>query len=163
MSVIVYHGSAMVVEKPNCGIGRDNLDFGKGFYVTDLRKQAERWAKSVAFKRDSDAIINVYELDREAILASYRCLIFTAYDEQWLNFIVANRDGGSAYKDYDYVEGGVADDRVIDTINLYIGGLLDMEAALKRLSLFQPNNQICLLKQTLVEKYMKFIGYERAK
>lgn len=34
----VYHGSVDIVREPKCYAGRDNLDFGKGFYVTDLRK-----------------------------------------------------------------------------------------------------------------------------
>ena len=40
----VYHGATCIVEKPLCHIGRDNLDFGKGFYVTDLKEQAISWA-----------------------------------------------------------------------------------------------------------------------
>ena len=30
----VYHGSTQAVEYPLVGVGRENLDFGKGFYVT---------------------------------------------------------------------------------------------------------------------------------
>ena len=30
--MILYHGSTYVVETPDVRIGRDNLDFGKGFY-----------------------------------------------------------------------------------------------------------------------------------
>ena len=43
----VYHGATHIVESPLCHIGRDNLDFGKGFYVTDIRKQAINWATRV--------------------------------------------------------------------------------------------------------------------
>lgn len=38
----VYHGSTQVVKCPLAGIGRENLDFGKGFYVTGIYAQAER-------------------------------------------------------------------------------------------------------------------------
>ena len=41
----VYHGSTVVVESPLVSIGRENLDFGKGFYTTDLKEQAEAWIK----------------------------------------------------------------------------------------------------------------------
>lgn len=44
---------------------------------------------------------------------------FTAYDKDWLDFIVGNRQGKNPAKDYDYIEGGIANDRVIDTVNLY--------------------------------------------
>ena len=40
----VYHGSTAVVENPLVGAGRNNLDFGCGFYVTDLEEQAISWA-----------------------------------------------------------------------------------------------------------------------
>jgi hypothetical protein len=160
MSITVYHGAVEIIEKPICKIGRDNLDFGKGFYLTDIKEQAIRWAKSVAFKRNAGPIINSYELDKDAILTTFRCKIFSDYNAEWLDFVVANRNGYAAYRDFDYVEGGVADDRVIDTINLYIGGLLDMSTALKRLSLFQPSNQICLLNQSLIDNFLLFNGYE---
>lgn len=39
----VYHGSVCPVENPLAGVCRPNLDFGVGFYVTDIRAQAERW------------------------------------------------------------------------------------------------------------------------
>lgn len=45
---------------------------------------------------------------------------FTAYDKDWLDFIVGNRQGKNPAKDYDYIEGGIANDRVIDTVNLYM-------------------------------------------
>jgi hypothetical protein len=131
--------------------------------MTDIKEQAERWAKSVAFKRKADAIINKYELDRDAILTSARCKIFTDYNAEWLDFVVANRSGETVDKDFDYVEGGVADDRVIDTINLYMGGLLDMKVTLERLSQYQPSNQICILNQSLIDKYLHYHGYENAK
>ena len=34
----------MVVDAPLVGIGRHNLDFGSGFYVTDIEEQAISWA-----------------------------------------------------------------------------------------------------------------------
>jgi hypothetical protein len=61
-------------------------------------------------------------------------------------------------KDFDYVEGGVANDRIIDTINLYIAGLMDYDKALKRLSEHQPNNQICILNQTIIDNYLTYNG-----
>lgn len=40
----VYHGSTEIVRNPLVGVGRKNLDFGQGFYVTDLKEQAVSWA-----------------------------------------------------------------------------------------------------------------------
>ena len=64
--------------------------------------------------------------------------------------------------DYDYIEGGIANDRVIDTVNLYISGLMSSDVALKRLAMHRPNNQICLLNQSLTDKYLEYDGTESA-
>ena len=54
----------------------------------------------------------------------------------------------------------VANDRVVDTINLYMAGLMDEDTALRRLSEHQPNNQMCLLSQEITDNYLFFDGTE---
>ena len=62
--MIVYHGSIITVDKPDVNHSYRPLDFGKGFYVTSVHEQAERWAKRKATLLGSDkAMINVYEMD----------------------------------------------------------------------------------------------------
>lgn len=156
MSITVYHGSTERVEHPICKFGRANLDFGQGFYITDIKEQAREWALIMSGRRNGDAVINVYQLDRSAFLKEGCCKVFTAYDTEWLDFIVGSRQGRNPAAGYDYIEGGVANDRVIDTINLYMAGLMDRESALSRLSQHRPNNQICLLNQELTDKYLKY-------
>lgn len=71
----VYHGSTLMVEYPLAGAGRENLDFGKGFYVTDILPQAKRWASVMHLRRpESIPMVNIYELDVEKIhSADYKC------------------------------------------------------------------------------------------
>ena len=59
--MIVYHGSNMVVEHPDVNHSYRDLDFGRGFYVTTVKEQAEKWAKRKAsFSKESGrAILNV--------------------------------------------------------------------------------------------------------
>lgn len=156
----VYHGSTEKVETPVCGFGRKNLDFGQGFYVTDLREQAITWANNMARNRNKPALLDRYHIDRETILKHAKCKIFKAYDEEWLTFIIGNRSGEDLAKEYDYVEGGVANDRVIDTVNLYMAGLIDATSALRELSKHRPNNQICILNQDIVNNYLTYDGTE---
>lgn len=156
----VYHGSTEKVETPVCGFGRKNLDFGQGFYVTDLREQAITWANNMARNKNKPALLNRYYLDRKTILKHAKCKIFKAYDEEWLTFIIGNRSGEDLAKEYDYVEGGVANDRVIDTVNLYMAGLIDATSALRELSKHRPNNQICILNQDIVNNYLTYDGTE---
>lgn len=158
MNTIVYHGGTQKIERPLADAGRANLDFGLGFYVTDMPLQAVEWAKKVADHRHAQPVVNKYALNRDAILSEYRCKAFTDYDGEWLDFIVASRQGLKPWVQYDYIEGGVADDRVIDTINLYMAGLMTREVALARLSEHRPNNQMCLLSQQLIDKYLIFNG-----
>ncbi len=161
--IVVYHGGTDVVDKPICSAGRANLDFGRGFYLTDIRKQAVSWARNIKdLRRASRALLNVYKLDKEAILKEAKCKIFTAYDEDWLDFIIANRNGENAAAQYDYIEGGVANDRVINSINMFMQGYYSKEYTLRLLSLHQPNNQICITSQELIDKYLHYERTETA-
>ena len=119
---------------PDCKKGRPDLDFGQGFYVTLLQDQAEGFARRKARDRKSKPVISVYEFDYEAAIEDCVYLNFAFYDEAWLDFVVASRNGMKPWANYDIVEGGVANDRVIDTVELYTIGILDKASALGRLS-----------------------------
>ena len=161
MKQTLYHGSYLSVPYPLTSVGRRELDFGPGFYVTSLREQAERWARRVCVIRAVDTpILSVYEFDKANLPTGVRCLCLEHYDQEWLDFIVSSRRGEEPWKDYDIIEGGVANDRVVDTINLYIAGLMELSTALRELSKHQPNNQICILSQDLINKYLIFDGTE---
>jgi len=161
MNVIVYHGGTESITLPRTDAGRKNLDFGQGFYLTDMRSQAVDWAKHVSDRRKQPAVLNVYSLDSEAILNNYRCKFFPEYDGEWLDFIVESRNGKEPWRAYDYIEGGVANDRVIDSINLYMADLMSREMVLKKLSEHRPNNQMCILNQEIIDKYLNYNGTEQ--
>ncbi len=154
--MILYHGSTIRVEHPLCDLGRKNLDFGQGFYLTDIRGQAEEWSYRQADARKESPVLNVYDFDKERAISEYCYLYFPAYDKEWLHFIVDSRNGLKPWNGYDIIEGGIANDRVIDTVNLYSLGLMDEEMALSRLSEHRPNNQICILSQGVIDKYLVF-------
>ena len=155
--MILYHGGTEAVMQPDCKKGRPDLDFGQGFYVTLLQDQAEGFAKRKARDRKGKSVISVYELDYENAIKDCAYLNFEFYDEAWLDFVVESRSGLKPWSSYDIVEGGVANDRVIDTVELYTIGILDKASALGRLSEHQPNHQICILNQEILDKYLKFL------
>ena len=157
----VYHGSITKVDYPIAKAGRENLDFGQGFYITNIREQAERWAFRIGRQLQESPILNIYELDIERIEKEYRYLIFKKYDQQWLEFIVKSRKGEKPWATYDIVEGGVANDRVIDTVEAYINGMMTVEMALGQLAQHQPNNQFCLLSQLLIDECLHFVSIEQ--
>lgn len=154
----VYHGGIEEIASPLVHIGRANLDFGKGFYVTDIRQQAKTWAelKRGYFLADS-AVITEYAFDFDNAIKEFRYKHFDFYDSEWLHFIVASRSGKPVWRSFDIIEGGVANDKVIDTVEAYISGMMDEERALGELSKHRPNNQICLLNQTVVDTYLRFV------
>ena len=153
----VYHGSTMVIDLPIAAVGRQRLDFGQGFYVTDIKKQADSWAERMQRIREEPGIVNVYELDIEKVKAAYRYYRFMHYDNEWLQFIVANRVGSKDVEHYDVIEGGVANDRVIDTVEAYMANLMPLETALRELSRHQPNNQLCIASQKVIDECMTFV------
>ena len=95
----VFHGATHIVDSPLCHVGRDNLDFGKGFCVTDIRKQAVSWATRVV-NFGLPQWLNVYELDEQYVKHNARCKIFSAYDEEWLDFIVKSRNGKKPWQGF---------------------------------------------------------------
>lgn len=153
----VYHGSTMVIDLPIAAAGRQRLDFGQGFYVTDIKKQADSWAERMQRIREEQGIVNVYELDIEKVKAAYRYYRFMHYDNEWLQFIVANRVGRKDVEHYDVIEGGVANDRVIDTVEAYMANLMPLETALRELSRHQPNNQLCITSQKVIDECITFV------
>lgn len=161
MKRLLYHGATDVVQKPDVTIGRQDLDFGRGFYLTDIREQAEKWAVIVSGRKPlSEPVLNVYEFEDDLLSDKYNCLYFAHYDEDWLRFVVQSRLGLKPWLGYDIVEGGVANDRVIDTVENYMAGTMPADIALQQLSLHQPNNQVCILNQEIVNERLIFIGKE---
>ena len=118
--MILYHGSYIAIPSPKISYSRSRLDFGTGFYLTNIYEQARNWA--VRFKyRHCPCIVNVFELDYETVQKEYCIKTFEYYDKEWLHFIIRNREG-QPVKDYDVIIGGVANDRVFNTIELFQNG-----------------------------------------
>jgi hypothetical protein len=108
----VYHGSYTEILEIDLTQSQPNKDFGRGFYVTKFRKQAENWAAAIGKKHHQEGIITEFEFFERAYEDNrYKILHFTQYDEAWLDFVVLNRDRRSISQkhDFDIVEGPVAD------------------------------------------------------
>lgn len=151
----LYHGSTVIVDKPLVAYGRNNLDFGKGFYTTKMHAQAEKWVQRF-ITLGKKGIINIYNFDDTDIQKKYRYKKFPEYNEEWLDFVLASRGGSKEYSNYDIIEGGIANDKVFNTIELYFSGLIDKVTALQRLKYEKPNNQICFINQEILDKVLHF-------
>jgi len=68
---LLYHGATGRVDKPLVSVGRPELDFGPGFYLTCDRGQAEKWARTKASRKiNGIACLNVYSFDSDAFTRS---------------------------------------------------------------------------------------------
>ena len=151
--MLIYHASDIIVDKPDIMHSRTFLDFGKGFYATVIREQAERYAQRFIL-RNRKGILNVYEYTPTEAL-NIKC--FDAYDSEWLDFVAACRMGEDVYKQYDVICGGIANDRVFNTLDLYFSNQMTKEEALKRLIFEKPNQQLSFTNQRAIDCCISFI------
>ncbi|MDR3328831.1 MAG: DUF3990 domain-containing protein [Prevotellaceae bacterium] len=148
----VYHGSYTEIDKIDLSKCQPNRDFGRSFYVTNLREQAEYWAERKGDKYDSEGHVTEYTFYENAFEHyGLKVLRFDGYSEEWLDFVVLNRNPRSPIPahDYDIVEGPVANDDVAQRIHLYVKGDLPKLQFLEELKFkHHPSHQIafCTVK-----------------
>ncbi|MCM1496409.1 MAG: DUF3990 domain-containing protein [Bacteroides sp.] len=151
--MILYHGSSIEIRKPDILHSRRNVDFGRGFYTTPIQKQAEKWCEKF-IRRGKDGIVTVYNMD-EKVFQTCRILEFSSYSEDWLDFVTSCRMGLDT-TEYDLILGGVANDKVFNTCELYFKQYISKDAALSRLRYEKPNQQVCFKNQKVLDEYLRF-------
>ena len=144
---IIYHGSNMKVEIPKIMINGYYKDFGYGFYCTNLKKQAIRWAMT----KKGDSVINTYSYQRNENL---QIKTFEEMTEEWLQFVVDCRRG--IEHNYDIVEGPMADDQIWNYVEDYVSGEISKEAFWALVKFRYPTHQIVFCTETS----LKTIHYE---
>ena len=155
--MIVYHGSSEVVRQPDILHSYRALDFGKGFYVTSVRGQAERWARRKASLVGGRAIVNQYQMDDD--MTGLRVKRFPDDLAEWIDFVCNCRDGKPDYQDYDLIIGKVANDKVFRVVDMYHSGIWDKERALKEIRAYPYYDQLAFITQRAIDKLLRFEGY----
>jgi len=152
----------MAIERPDLSFSRKKTDFGQGFYVTPIKEQAVNWARRFSYK-GGICVVSTYAFpDTPDVKLSdnIRVLEFDSHSFEWLDFITNCRLGMPGDETWDLVIGGVANDKVFDTIQLFFDKLITAEAAIARLRYNKPNFQYCFKKQTLIDKHLRFKSAE---
>lgn len=149
----LYHTSTMTVRKPDTSHSRDYLDFGRGFYLTSILDQAVRYGDRFR-RRGKEAWLNTYEL--EADFDKWNVLRFESYDKEWLDFVATCRAGNDE-SEYDIVVGGIANDKVIQTLDRYFIGEISQMDALGLLKYEKPNIQYCIRTERMLDECLTFI------
>ncbi|HIY31310.1 MAG TPA: DUF3990 domain-containing protein [Candidatus Mediterraneibacter avicola] len=138
--LVLYHGSNIAFDKIDLGKSHNRRDFGRGFYCTVLETQAEEWARRLYLRSRQGGRYVYRYLFRQT--DDLKIKHFAALDQEWLEFIKENRTKGGIQHAYDVVVGPVADDNTMETVQLYLSGILKAEEAVERLRYNKVNNQV---------------------
>jgi hypothetical protein len=139
----LYHGTNMDFDRIDVTKSKAYKDFGQGFYLTDIRSQAEDWAKKKTEIFGGTPVLQEYEFD-ESILDSSELsvLVFELPTEEWAAFIHNNRSRKTCFRhDYDIVVGPIADDGVAYLIGRYDEGTLTIADLVRELKYKKLNRQ----------------------
>lgn len=141
MEQVLYHGGTHIITRPEIREPERTLDFGKGFYLTTSKEQAERWVKNRLRNHNDEGYVNSYLFDLQQASLLLRVKVFETADEQWVDFVLANRMNDGYTHDYDVVVGPVADDRVYTQFTLFEGGIISKETLIKELKSYRLVDQ----------------------
>lgn len=122
---VLFHGSVVQVITPDPSVGADRKDFGRGFYTTPDRGQAEKFARLKARRAGThQGWVSVYDYRGAAGLQTRT---FSSANPDWFNFVLGHRGydslvGAGDMDTYDIVVGPVADDAVGLVLNQFVVG-----------------------------------------
>ncbi len=156
--MIVYHGSIRSVGKPDILHSYRPLDFGRGFYVTTVREQAERWAKRKAdIYAKNTGIVSIYEMQED--MQEFMVKIFTDDLDEWIDFVCDCRDGNRIYEKYDVIFGKVANDKVFRVVDMYHSGIWDKERAINEIKVYKTYDQIAFITQRAIDQLLRIKSF----
>lgn len=156
----VYHGSNMIVDKPDVDHSYRALDFGMGFYVTTVWEQAERWAKrKVQMMESGKPIVNIYEM-QDKCPDHIKVKTFPDDLYEWIDFVCKCRDEYDDYKQFDVIKGKVANDQVFRVVSMYHRGVWDKERALREIKTYPGYDQIAFINQNAINELLVFDSFK---
>lgn len=130
--MIIYHASSEEVKYPEIRINEYTKDFSWGFYCTNKKEQAIKWAR----RRDGK-VVNSYDY---TINNELNIKVFEKMTDEWLDFIVECRSGKT--HSYDIVEGPMADDTIWNYLSDYMDGDITREQFWTLVKFKYPTHQI---------------------
>ena len=163
--MILFHGGTVIIERPVVITSDQGRDFGFAFYLTDIRDQAERWARRRAryrsriTKHQITGIVCEYDFDENGY-GDLSVQVFPEPSLEWIDFVVANRSNLDFRHGFDLVIGKIANDRVGETISYVVQGVMRREDALERLRFQQINNQFAFCTDKAIAKLRYIRSYE---
>lgn len=157
----LYHGSNTVIRTINLEKARPYKDFGRGFYLTTIREQAEKMALRVSNIYGGDVFVTEYKFHDELLKESkLKYKIFEGPTKEWALFVINNRN--RFYRDlaspecnhdckYDLVIGPVADDDLALLFRQFSGGLIDVDTLIRAMKYKKLTDQYSFHSQSALE------------
>lgn len=156
---LCYHGTISthvnsLIEQIKFDVNYGRRDFGRGFYLTFIRDQAETWAYKKAksenryLKRSGSDLVYpavlVFEMDSK-ILINLMGKTFERPDVNWAEFVYNNRrELPEVPHGYDFVYGPLADGELDSVLDDYQNGLITREILAKRIKPIRNQHQLSL-------------------
>ena len=153
--MILYHGSNTKIEKIDLSKCRPYKDFGKGFYLTEIREQAEKMASRTAHIYEGEPIVTEFEFD-ESALSKLSVKQFDGPNEEWALFVLANRskEHEQPTHSYDIVIGPVADDDIAQLFRNFNDGYINLAMLVEGLKYKKVSSQYFFHTEAAT-KYLK--------
>lgn len=152
----LYHGTNTDFTQIELSKCLPYKDFGKGFYLTPARWRAKLRALDKVDKEHVGVPVVMEFYFDESTLLGMNVLQFSRCDEQWLDFILLNRNRKTKQPhEYDVVIGPVADDGVITSISLYEAKVIDRDELLHRIKEVSPYTQYAFCTQRAIDKLQR--------
>lgn len=157
--ITLYHGTNIEFDKIDLSICSPNKDFGQGFYLTDIKEQAEQMAiRRTRIADFGEPTILKYRFDETLLNNSeLKVKIFTQPSEEWALFIMENRKASRTnFKhNYDIVVGPIADDGVVFQLERYVRNMITLETLVQELTFKKLNIQYFFGTDLAISKLTK--------
>lgn len=151
----LYHGSNTKIEKIDLSKCRPYKDFGQGFYLTEIKEQAEKMASRTAHIYEGEPIVTEFEFD-ESALTKLSVKQFDGPNEEWALFVLANRskENQQPTHSYDIVIGPVADDDIAQLFRNFNDGYINLTMLVEGLKYKKVSSQYFFHTEDAI-KYLK--------
>lgn len=147
----LYHGSNIDIQNIDFKECKPNKDFGKGFYLTTIKEQAERMALRVSRMFGEKPVVNIYSFDEAALYsADLNVRIFEKPSNEWARFVITNRNykreenicgDNNIDNRYDIVVGPIANDDLVLLFRQFSDGLITVETLVKEMEFKKLTDQ----------------------
>lgn len=137
--MILYHGTNCSIDKIDLNKCRPYKDFGKGFYLTTIKEQAEKMARRVSRIYGESPIVNAFIYDIDADNSDINIKSFPAPTEEWARFVINNRngvnseEGNNSDNKYDIVIGPVANDDLALLFRQFSNGMIEIDTLIREM------------------------------